>query len=139
METGFIEISNGEAVARDKIPHLPFETFHQEALKLVDAGGKVVQFFAYPDCEDLKLLAVLRTDKLLLAGTDAPPAYPALSAQAEPFHMFEREIAEQYGILPENHPWLKMVRYHPNYRGLPDIFGNDYAEDIPGRIGRAHV
>jgi hypothetical protein len=31
--------------------------------------------------------------------------------------MFEREIAEQYGIRPEGHPWLKMVRYHPNYRG----------------------
>ncbi len=133
MDTGFIEISNGEAVARDKIPHLPFETFRQEALKIVTTGGKVVQFFAYPEGEDLKLLAVLRTDKLLLAGTDAPQTFPALSAQAEPFHMFEREIAEQYGILPENHPWLKMVRYHPNYRGLTDIFGNDYAEDIPGR------
>ena len=26
-----------------------------------------------------------------------------------------------------------MVRYHPNYRGAKDAFGNDYAEDIPGR------
>ncbi|MFH1984277.1 MAG: hydrogenase [Pseudomonadota bacterium] len=133
METGFIEIENGAAVARDTLPHLPFETFRQEALKIVDAGGKVVQFFAYPDGQDLKLLAVLRTDKLLVAGSDAPAAYPALSAQCEPFHMFEREIAEQYGIRPEGHPWLKMVRYHPNYRDLPDVFGNDYSEDIPGR------
>ena len=46
--------------------------------------------------------------------------------------MFEREIAEQYGILPEGHPWLKMVRYHANYRGRPDLFGNNYAEEIPG-------
>ncbi len=133
MDTGFIEIENGKAVARNNIPHLPFEIFRQEALKLVDTGGKVVQFFAYPDGENLKLLAVLRTDKLLIAGTDAPQAYPSLSAQCEPFHMFEREIAEQYGIHPEGHPWLKMVRYHPNYRGLPDVFGNDYTEDIPGR------
>jgi len=133
MDTGFIEILNGKAVARDKIPHLPFETFRREALKIVDAGGKVVQFFAYPDGEHLKLLAVLRTDKLLLAGSEAPPAYPSLSARCEPFHLFEREIAEQYGIRPEDHPWLKMVRYHPNYRDLPDVFGNDYTEDIPGR------
>jgi Ni,Fe-hydrogenase III large subunit len=133
METGFIEIENGAAVGRDAIAHLPFETFRRAALDIVAAGGKVVQFFAYPDGESLKLLAVLRTDRLLVAESEAPPVYPALSARCEPFHMFEREIAEQYGIRPEGHPWLKMVRYHPNYRGLPDVFGNDYSEDIPGR------
>jgi len=47
--------------------------------------------------------------------------------------MFEREIAEQYGIIPLNHPWLKMVRYHANYRNVPDAFGNDYKEEIPGK------
>ena len=46
--------------------------------------------------------------------------------------MFEREIAEQFGIRPEGHPWLKMVRYHPNCRNVPDVFGNNYHEDIPG-------
>ncbi len=25
-----------------------------------------------------------------------------------------------------------MVRYHANDRGRPDIFGNDYSQDIPG-------
>ena len=133
MDTGFMEIKNGEAVSQEKIPHLPFETFRAGAMNIVGAGGKVVQYFAYPDGEDLKLLAVLRNDKLWIAGSDAPAAYPSMSAQREPFHMFEREIAEQYGVMPEGHPWLRMVRYHPNYRGLPDVFGNDYTEDIPGR------
>ncbi|MGD9016481.1 MAG: hydrogenase [Desulfobacterales bacterium] len=133
MTTAFTDISNGEATARDRIPHLPFETFRREAMELVGAGAKVVQFFAYPDGNDLKLLAVLRTDRLLAAGTDAPAAYPSMSVECEPFHLFEREIAEQFGIRPEGHPWLKMVRYHPNYRNQPDVFGNDYAEDIPGR------
>ena len=72
-------------------------------------------------------------DRLLAAGCDAPEAYPALTAQCEPFHLYEREIAEQFGIRPEGHPWLKMVRYHPNQLGRPDLLGNDYAEDIPGR------
>jgi hypothetical protein len=26
--------------------------------------------------------------------------------------MFEREIAEQFGLKPIGHPWLKPVRYH---------------------------
>jgi Ni,Fe-hydrogenase III large subunit len=132
MSTAFMEISNGVAVPRERVPNLPFDTFRQEALDIVASEGKVVQYFAYQDGETVKLLAVLRNDKLLVASCDAPNTYPAMSSQCEPFHMFEREIAEQFGIRPEGHPWLKMVRYHPNYVDKTDIFGNNYADDIPG-------
>jgi Ni,Fe-hydrogenase III large subunit len=132
MQTEFLHINNGVAITRDRLPHLSFDDFRAGAMEVVAGGGKVVQFFAYPDEGKLKLLAVLRTDRLLVAGCDAPDAYPAMSAQCEPFHMFEREIAEQYGIKPEGHPWLKMVRYHANLTDRPDVFGNDYTEDIPG-------
>jgi Ni,Fe-hydrogenase III large subunit len=132
MESSFLEILNGEAVARDRIPHLSFDVFHQEALHIAEGGGKVVHFFAYSDGDSVKLMAVMRTDKLLVAGCDAPDVYPSLSLHSEPFHLFEREIAEQFGILPAGHPWLKMVRYHANYRGTTDVFGNNYHKDIPG-------
>jgi len=132
MNTDFIQIANGQAVNRDHIPNLTFDDFRSQALAIVANGGKVVQFFAYPDGDGVNLLAVLRSDHLLIAGCRAPEAYPSLTLECEPFHMFEREIAEQFGIRPEGHPWLKMVRYHANDRGLPDIFGNDYSEDIPG-------
>lgn len=134
MRSGFfIAVGNGEAMDRRRIPHLAFSDFRSEALYLVANGGKVVHFFAYPENGRLKLMAVIRTDRLRVGECDAPKAYPSLSLQSEPFHMFEREIAEQYGIRPEGHPWLKMVRYHANYTGASDVFGNDYAEDIPGR------
>ena len=135
MQAGFIQIGNGEAVARESIPHLSFDAFRSQAVEMVTSGTKVVQLFAYPDNEKLKLMAVLRSDhdQLLMAGCDAPERYKAMTAECEPFHLFEREIAEQYGVQPEGHPWFKMVRYHPNYRGKPDLFGNDYSEDIPGR------
>ncbi|MGD9216014.1 MAG: hydrogenase [Desulfobacteraceae bacterium] len=132
MQTEFLPIENGSAVARDRVPHLSFEGFRAQALDLADQGAKVVHFFAYPDGDTIKLLAVLRTDRLLMAGCDAPERYTALCVQSEPFHMFEREIAEQFGIVPEGHPWLKMVRYHENFGGRPDVFGNDYRQDIPG-------
>jgi len=134
MSTAFMEISNGVAVPIERIPNLPFDTFRQEALDIVGSEGKVVQFFAYQDGEAVKLLAVLRNDKLLVASCDAPDTYPSMSSQCEPFHMFEREIAEQFGIRPKGHPWLKMVRYHPNYLNRADIFNNNYADDIPGNF-----
>ena len=133
MTMNFKAISNGNAVSIESIPHLSFDDFSTQATGIVSDGGKVVQFFAFQVDEKVRLMAVLRTDELLVAACDAPEVYPALTAHCEPFHMFEREIAEQYGIRPEGHPWLKMVRYHANCRGVADVFGNDYSEDIPGR------
>ncbi len=132
MRNAFIEIENGKAISRDSIPHLPFNRFYDLAISSVKEGAKVVQFFGYEDAGKIKFLAVLRLNRLWVAGCDAPESYPALSQTAEPFHLFEREIAEQFGILPQGHPWLKMVRYHPNSRNRPDAFGNDYTQDIPG-------
>lgn len=128
----FIPISNGGPISRVDIPHLTFDTFRTQALDIVKNGGKVVQFFAYEDGGTLKFLMVLRTHELVAAGCDAPETYPSLTLECEPFHLFEREMAEQYGIRPQGHPWLKMVRYHKNIRNKPDVFNNDYTQDIPG-------
>jgi Ni,Fe-hydrogenase III large subunit len=130
--TPFMTIPGGGRIPRADIPHLTFDVFRSQALDIVKNGGNVVQFFAYEDQGRLKFLAVLRTDELLAAGCDAPDTWPALTCECEPFHLFEREMAEQYGICPEGHPWLKMVRYHENFRGKPDLFGNEYTQDIPG-------
>jgi len=132
MNTDFLKISNGTSIARERIPHLSFDNFRQEAINIVKNDGKVVHYFAYEDGSTVKLMAVLRTNELLVAGCDAPDTYPSLSVLCEPFHMFEREIAEQFGIRPKGHPWLKMVRYHANYQNKVDIFGNNYSDDIPG-------
>jgi hypothetical protein len=43
MQTDFIEIGNGQAVDRDRIPHLAFDDF-RPGHEIVDGGGKVVQF-----------------------------------------------------------------------------------------------
>lgn len=38
--------------------------------------------------------------------------YPSLSREFPSFQIFERELYEEYGIVPTGHPWLKTVR-HP--------------------------
>jgi len=127
-----LQIKNNERVPRAHIPHLGFTDFRQELLDFAGAGGQVVQFFAYADGSALKLLAVLRSEKLYVVGCDAPDSFASLTAESEKFHMFEREIGEQYGLKAEGHPWLKMVRYHANYTGRTDVFANDYNQTIPG-------
>lgn len=127
-----LQIQNNECLNRADIPHLDFAAFRQELLDFVNNDGQIVQFFAYEDQGQAKLLAVMRNDKLFVAGCDAPDSFPSLTAESEKFHMFEREIGEQYGLKAEGHPWLKMVRYHKNYTGKKDVFENDYTQDIPG-------
>jgi Ni,Fe-hydrogenase III large subunit len=132
MQTDFARIGHGQAIPMATLPLLPWEDFYRQVRSLTGQGAKVVHFFVYADGPTHKLLAVLRTEWLLAAVAPVPDHYPALTPAREQFHLFEREIAEQYGIRPEGHPWLKMVRYHANVRGTADLFGNDYQQDIPG-------
>ena len=134
MDNNLLQVQNGEAVPRIDIPDLDFITFRRTVLESTRKGGFVVQFFAYENEEkELKLLTVLRSGlKLYVTGCSLADEYPSMTCECLKFHMFEREIAEQFGVIPKNHPWLKMVRYHENYRGKDDVFGNDYNKDIPG-------
>ncbi len=128
-----VPVENGRAIPLADLPLLDFERFRERLLEL-SRFGYVVQFFAFQEGDELFSLAVLRLDDQLLAGRALlPERFPSLTKERVKFHLFEREMAEQYGVVPEGHPWLKAVRYHPNWRQRPDVFGNDYQEDIPGR------
>jgi Ni,Fe-hydrogenase III large subunit len=129
-----LKIQNGEAITRASIPQVPYDQFFTTLSEFVRNEGFIVQFFAYKDENSYKLLAVVRNSDLYVIGTKVSESFQSLTGNtSEKFHMFEREIAEQYGIKPDGHPWLKMVRYHENYTGKEDVFGNNYQEDIPGR------
>lgn len=129
-----LRITNGQTVKRSEIPDVPLDTFLELLGDFVSNNGFVVHFFAYSQQGTNHLLAIVRNQGLFAVGTTVGEQFPSLTGRGyEKFHMFEREIAEQYGIVPKDHPWLKMVRYHANYRGVADVFGNNYNEDIPGK------
>src|SRR5439155_11497408 len=55
---------------------------------------------------------------------------PPLTRQFPEEHVFEREIAEQYGLIADGHPWLKPVRFHGSYRPGHDAWGRQTAPTI---------
>jgi hypothetical protein len=70
--------------------------------------------------EAVKLVVILADDRrglLHLASTLVKNSYPALTPDCPQAHWFEREIAEQFGVCPQGHPWLKPIRYHKSYTG----------------------
>ncbi|EHP83804.1 hypothetical protein [Methanotorris formicicus] len=138
---GFLKIENGKAVNVEDIPILPFDLFREELLDFVKTGYVVQHFAVYNENKNkdkdreahAKIYSVLRNDDgLYVTSTIVGDFYESLTQSNIKFHMFEREIAEQFGIIPKNHPWFKPVRYHKNYSGKPDAFGNDYNKPIPG-------
>jgi Ni,Fe-hydrogenase III large subunit len=131
-----LETWNGAAVAARDVPVLAPERFRQVVLGVLRAGGRLATLFGRPAGERVRLTAVLADDpegRLGLLSTEASGAYPALSSEAPSAQGFERELAEQWGIRPEGHPWLKPLRFEPPRRAAPDPFGRaDPRATLPG-------
>jgi Ni,Fe-hydrogenase III large subunit len=126
----FLPIRNGQALPLADIPELSLKEFRDAIIVGVHGGHRLVCLCA--DAE-LRLFAVLADDgaKQLRVGRTRlnQPRYPAITPQCAQAHLFEREIAEQFGIVPEGHPWLKPVRFHASR-----VKGRDawQRESLPG-------
>ena len=116
-------MGNGEAIERAAVPHLPFDEFRRTILAAVAGGLRVGALFASPTVTaaatggaGLNLLVVLLDDlsaSIHVATTDLPPGpFASLTPECPQLHLFEREIAEQFGVELRDHPWLKPVRFH---------------------------
>ena len=57
-------------------------------------------------------------------------SYPALTPDCPQAHWFEREIAEQWGVVPRGHPWLKPIRFHHSYRPGHDAWSRAVGSTI---------
>jgi Ni,Fe-hydrogenase III large subunit len=130
----FAALYTGQAIPRSQIPQLAFEEFRQNIINGVAAGQRVIALFADAPVPagGVHLYAVLADSArgLLHAGktTLDGDRFPSLTPECPQVHLFEREIAEQYGIVPEGHPWLKPVRFHASYRPGHDAWGRQTDE-----------
>ncbi len=134
-----MELFNGARAALADIPDLPVEEFRGQIIDACAAEGRLVNLFGdRQDDGSVRLFAVLGFDEeaSLVALSTRLPAdrlqYESLTKDLVQAHAFEREIAEQWAVVPEGHPWLKPLRYHSNYRGAPDIWPDISRQVIPG-------
>jgi Ni,Fe-hydrogenase III large subunit len=119
---------NAEAVPTADIPVMAIKEFRESVITEVAAGSRIVAFFGQPAAHSVRLYAVLARDEsgtMALLSTEVDDAYPSLTPDCPQAHWFEREIAEQWGVVPAGHPWLKPVRFHTSYRKGGKVFGAD--------------
>ncbi len=120
MAPAIPHLYNGGAIPLSEVPVLDFAGFRQALISHVSGGERLSALFAAPAGSGMRLYAVLCSplrEQVELVSADAAGSYPSLTPDCPAAHWFEREIFEQWGILPEGHPWLKPIRFQPPRAG----------------------
>jgi Ni,Fe-hydrogenase III large subunit len=132
MTAASLDLHNGSAAPRERLPEVSPGEFRAWLLESTAGAGRLAALFGVPagDDDSLRLIAVVARESegcLSLLSTGVGRSYPSLTPECPQAHWFEREIAEQWGVVPEGHPWLKPVRFQP-----PRRRGAAPARTVPG-------
>ena len=133
-------MKNGETAPLDAVPIIPPQTMRDGiADALASGSARVLAFFAIPSAchaatdenaaaadapatdagADSKVAPVCRifsvigdafTGEIKITATQVEGDYPSFTPEIPQLHWFEREIAEQTGIIPAGHPRLAPIR-----------------------------
>lgn len=132
-------LAPGRALPLAAVPDLGWDGFAAALTAGVGAGWRVVSYFAHAAAGTVELHAILADDRsstLVALRTRADGGtFPSLAGECPQVHLFEREIAEQAGLRPAGHPWLKPVRFHRSYRPGHDAWNRPEGVPlVPGDI-----
>lgn len=132
-------LRNGSAVPLAAVPILAPPAFVTWISSGVAKGHRIASYFgaAAQSRDMVQLFAVLADDdtsELNIARTVlSDNAFSSISETVAQAQLFEREIAEQFGVRAEGHPWFKPVRFHRSYRGSHDAWNRPAGAPIlPG-------
>lgn len=122
------QLQNGQAVPLTAVPVFSFSEFRELIVEHARGATQLAALFGHErDDGRIRLYAVLADSsesQLLPLAADLPgDSFPSLTPDCPQAHLFEREIAEQFGVVPVGHPWLKPVRYHHSSRPGHDAWG----------------
>ena len=127
-------LRNAESIPRAQIPVRSVGDFRRDIVDAVANGQRIAAFFgdATDSTDEVDLYVVLAnsTDATLRVAKTRLESnnFESLTLDCPQAHLFEREIAEQYGIHPDGHPWFKPVRFHSSYRRGYDAWGRKPGE-----------
>jgi len=112
-------LKNRAAIPFDDLPKISYQAMGDIAIGCLCAGLRPVALFGVPEerpAGAVRIIALFADDvKGTLAVTsvhaERGATVPSLTPSIPAFHLFERQLWEEFGIVPQDHPWLKPVRY----------------------------
>lgn len=109
--------SDRTAIDYNDCPVVSMADFRSIILDGIRNNYRICSFFGTPDQgEKIRLICVLANDdagSVEVVAAETGPAFQSLTPDCPQAQAFEREIYEQWKILPQGHPWLKPVRSQP--------------------------
>ena len=134
MSRKYLLMQNGGVASRGEIPALSRDEFLEELLAGLDDGWRAVTYFGAPEGVFVRLYCVLSSKRDATLGVMSTvvttAGFPSLVPYAPQLHLFEREIAEQFDIVFEGHPWPKPVRFQKPVSSPPGV-----TPTVPERAG----
>ena len=108
-------LTSGRASPRGETREVAFAEFERLILDGVSRGQRLIAYFGTPEAGGVSLLAILADDgysELRAARTRVEgPGFTSITPRCPQAHLFEREIAEQFALKADGHPWMKPVRF----------------------------
>lgn len=138
-----IKILNAQSIPLSSIIPLEFEAFSNAIVKAVSEGKRVCAYFGVPgEMPNLTgvyaLLADDNRNQLMVARSNIEgPAFQSITPRCPQVHLFEREIAEQFGLVATGHPWFKPVRYIHSWTGKDPWCEGSSGDADAGVVGDA--
>lgn len=108
-------LTNASAVPLAQIPDLPLEDLRSEVIAAVAGGARLGCWCGDGNGRVIEVMVDDAGRRLLIARAKVGESYQALTPDCPQAHLFERELAEQFGVVPEGHPWFKPLRYHRRF------------------------
>lgn len=142
---------NRQAIPIADIPVWDQKTFDRKAGTRLNSGKRLSAFFALPEAKDVRTFVAIfaddsRSELQPMAFQTDNNTFHSLTAKFQQFHLFEREIYAETGILPVGHPWVKPVRFprDSKFPGNPsigdiDFFRIDSEETHQVAVGPVHA
>lgn len=136
-----LNLQNGSRAPLAELPVCSVADFRTTVLDAIDGGCRIMSFFGLPAARDgVQLVALLANDGKGVASAVSTVIiggeYPALTPDCPQLNGFEREVAEQWGVVPVDHPWFKPLRFHRPYRPGRDAWRRPAVEPLlPGVAG----
>jgi Ni,Fe-hydrogenase III large subunit len=124
-------LRNRRTVSLGDVPVERVDDFRQTVAEGVRQGKRLISLLGLPEADAVRVIALLADDTagwLGATSTVVGERYPALTPGCAQAERFERELAEQCGVIPEGHPGLKPVRRHP-----PDHLPAQWSRPTPDR------
>lgn len=128
----YATIKNQEVLLLKHLPVLSYNIYLEVADELLrKPGHHCVSCYAYPATTGLKMICCIADDyahdiKVFSheMPSDGSKQLASLSKEHPPMHMYEREMAENFGIEFVDHPWPKPVRYAWNRKDQSKVINN---------------